>query len=303
MPNPQRRYGANPETGAFEWPEFYCHSIQINNIATGSGTAFSPYEVKLDSDRPFQFMKTMYFVGNGSSGGPYDIDVFVKYRDESKYLTKRATLLRNLAGRSLPVDNSGARDFRPFIWPKAYRSSPSSVFTVEASSASALYTPNVYISFLGAKINQGVAPWKVPGLKKIPYVYPIPANLTTQPEGQVQLAANQSITQPILIDKNCDFLTQALVGSASGEALISITEGGRDKVWFNQAAHFWNIVGNGCYPNVLPSMKLSPGGSTVNVTIQDLSGATNNITLALVGMKVFGLSADSIQEYQAQTGG
>jgi hypothetical protein len=55
----------------------------------------------------------------------------------------------------------------------------------------------------------------------------------------------------------------------------------------NTGTHIRNLVGSGAFPNVLPTPRFIPRGSVVNFTIQDISGAQNDIEINLCGVKLF----------------
>lgn len=265
------------------WGEYYMYSVKFAALTAGNaGLIFVDSEIRIDSDADFNFVKTMYWTTN-------DIpEIKVRYRDDStgRYLFKNATRLRNIAGRSEPVDNSGSMDFRPFIWPVPYNIRRATTFLIQLANEHALLAPDVYITFHGSKVWPGVAPWKEQGLK-MPYSYSPGRSASTLPEGIVQIPASGSINATISVDKDSDFIVNKITGSAQGDALVTIQEMGRDRQWMNTATHIRNIIGGGWSPNVLPSPRFLPAGSVVSVNLQDLSGATNNIELNLIGVKLF----------------
>lgn len=264
------------------WGEFFVYNTTFTAMAVGSGVTYVSNDIRIDSDADFQFLKTMYFNTNDNA------DIFVKYRDDSngRYLLKNGTALRTIAGRSLSIDNSGAFDFRPFIWSVPFNMRRASTFGVEAANGHGVITPTVYIAFHGAKLRQGLAPWKKPG-PKMPYVYPLARNINTLPEGVVRIAANQTISTNISIDKDSNFIIKSITGGATGAALVTIQEMGRDRQWMNSSTHIRNLVGSGAFPNVLAAPRFIPRGSVINVTIQDISAAQNDVSINFCGMKLF----------------
>ena len=267
------------------WGEYFINQVKFTALAVGTGVTFVDGEVRIDSDADFAFCKSTYFATN-------DIPrIFVKYRDDStgRYLTKSGVNLRNIAGMSKPVDGSSAWDFRPFIWAEPYYIRKSTTFMVQMTNADAIITPDVYLAFHGYKVRAGLAPWKVKGLR-MPYVYSLTRSASTLPEGVVQVAANQTVTAVISVDKDSDFVVSKLTGSATGSALVSIQEMGRDRQWSNSAVHIRNLVGGGAAPNILPQPRFVPKGATITVSIQDLSGAANNVEIHMVGTKIFSRS-------------
>jgi hypothetical protein len=269
--------GVNPM-----WGEYYMYSVKFASLAVGSGLQYVDSEIRIDSDADFSFVKTMYWTTNDN------FDVIIRYRDDStgRYLTKNGVKLRNIAGRALPLDNSGAYDFKPFVWSIPYNIRRATTFMIQAANANAVIAPDVYITFHGAKLYPGKAPWTESGLR-MPYVYGLSRSSSTLPEGTVQLAGNGSATATISIDKDSDFVLSKITGFSTGDALVTIQEMGRDRQWMNTATHIRNVIGCGRTPNILPSPRFLAAGSVVSINYQDLSGATNNQELNLIGTKIF----------------
>ena len=269
--------------GIPKWSEYYMYSVQFNALAAGnSGLQYTDGEIRIDSDADFEFMKTMYQSSDDLA------NVYLKYKDDTtgRYLMKNAASARTIGGRSLPVDNSGAYDFRPFIWPVPYIIKRATTFMVQAANDHAVITPTVYLTFHGAKKRIGVAPWKKPAAK-MPYVYGLTRSASTLPESVVQIPANGTLTTTISIDKDSSFVATKITGSAQGNALITIQEMGRDRQWMNTSTHIRNVIGSGAEPNILPAPRYLEKGSVVSISLQDLSGAANNIELNIIGFKMF----------------
>lgn len=265
------------------WGEYFTYGVTFLNLTAGlGGLQFTDGEVRIDSDADFAFCKTTYDTTNDLP------NIYARYRDDStgRYLTKSAINLRDIAGRSLPLDGSGAYDFRPFLWPEPYYIRKSTTFMIQLASTAAIVTPSVQLVFHGYKVRPGIAPWKVKGLR-MPYVYSMTRNNIAVPEGVVRVPANQTITAIISVDKDSDFVVSKLTGKADGRCLVTIQEMGRDRQWMNTGISLWNLVGNGATPNILPQPRFVPKGATITVSIQDTSGAQNDVELNLIGTKIF----------------
>jgi len=273
------------EDGQVNWYEYFVYSITFSTMAVGTGVTFIDGEMRIDSDADFQFLKTLYHSTNDLA------DVKVKYKDDSsgRYLIKSATSLRSIGGRSLSLDNSGSYDFRPYVWPIPYNIRRATTLTIQAANSHAIITPTIYLSFHGGKVREGIAPWKRPGYKKIPYVYTLSRNINTLPEGTVQIAANQTLSVNISTDKDSDFLVNKITGSATGNALVTIQDMGRDRQWMNTPTHIRNLIGSGAFPNVLATPRFINRGSVMSLSIQNLTAAVNNIEFNLIGQKLFNM--------------
>jgi len=266
------------------WGEYFCYSQTFLALTVGTGLAYTTGEMRIDSDADFQFLKTSYHSTNDNA------DVYVKYKDDTvgRYLTKSGVLLRTIAGRSLALDNSGAFDFRPYIWPTGYIIRRATTFSIEMANGSSLLAPTVYITFHGMKMRPGIAPWKRPGTTKMPYVYTNPRSTSSLPEGVFRVTANQTASMSMSTDKDSNFVCKKITGSSTGPCLITLQDAGRDRQWMNTGVHGRNLLGSGSFPNVLAAPRWVSRGSVINITVQDLSGSNNDVTVNLIGEKIFG---------------
>ncbi len=269
------------------WGEFYAYSATIAAIPTtaaGVGLAYTTVEIRIDSDADFQFLKTSYYSTNDNA------ECYIRFKDDTvgRYLMKTATPLRNIAGRGLSLDNSGSYDFRPYIWPTGYIIRRATTFTVEIANSHAIISPTIYLTFHGLKMRPGLAPWKKPGTTKLPYVYTLPKSSNTSPDGVYTIPANQTASISVSTDKDSNFVCKKITGSAQGEVIITAQDAGRDRQWMNTGVEGRNFLGSGSFPNVLAAPRWVQRGSVVSFTIQDLSGASNNVSLNMIGEKIFG---------------
>lgn len=262
---------------AQEWKEYYVYNTEFLPLAAGNGTVFTDNEVRIDTDAEFEFCKTIFRPTTGRFR--------VKYRDDTsgRFLQKASQDIRTIAGTSIYTMAPGAPQvpgFVSFVWPKPYRIIASTTFGVSASDFSGL-SYNVRLAFHGNKVRQGRAPWDKEFRAVIPYVYSIGTT------GTVSIAANGTVSTSIPTDLDAPFLVQKIVGSRTGSCLVTIKDGARDRQWMNIACEFDNLVGGGHYPNILPSPRYVDRGSVVALTLQDLSGAANNVEINLVGIKLY----------------
>lgn len=259
------------------YKEFYAYEITFTNLAAGTGVAFTPGELRIDTDADFEFIKTMF--------APGTVRVRARYRDDTngRYLMKGSQDLRTIGGTALysyPIGNPTPPGFTPFIWPKPYIINAATTLTVELADFSGLVT-SPRVAFHGSKIRPGDAPWDRRYRAMIPYVYPISAT------GTVDISANSTLSASIPTDNDAHFLCYKVTGARDGLCTVSLTDAARDRTWMNQAMQFDNFVGNGMFPNILPSPRFVARGSVVAVALTDLSGATNTVELNLVGFKLY----------------
>ncbi len=261
------------------WKEYFLYSAFFDNLAAGNGTVFTNFEVRIDPDSDFEFVKTIF--------QPTSARVRVSYRDDtnSRHLMKGEQDIRTIGGTALysmaPVTPRLAPGFVPYVWPIPYVISGATTLTVEAADFSGLQT-DFYLSFHGSKVRPGRAPWDGPFRAKVPYVYPI----TTT--GTVSVPANGSASASIVTDKDAHFVIYKLTGSRTGACTVEIKDGARDRQWMDATAvHFDNLVGNGHFPNNLPSPRFVYRGSVITVNLTDLSGASNVVEMNFIGVKLY----------------
>ena len=259
------------------YKEYYVYQTTFTSLAAGTGTVFTPNEIRIDSDSEFEFIKTHH--------SPPTARVRLRYRDDTsgRYLGKGSQDIRTISGHSrftMAPGNPTPPGFAPFIWPRPYKIAAATTFSVEAADYSGL-GGTFYLSFHGNKVRQGEAPWEKQPRAILPYMYPISAS------GTVQIPANGTISASIATDNDAAFVVHKIVGARDGECTVTIKDGARDRQWMNTPVHFDNLVGNGHYPNMLPSLRYIARGSVIAVTLQDLSGVANDVELTFIGVKLY----------------
>lgn len=254
------------------WKEYFVYDATATLLA-GTGTVFASTQIRIDSDANFELVKSSYVATNDR--------IKLKYRDDSlgRYLVKDPVDIKSIAGRNtLPMGLSNS--FMPFIWPRPYLLAAGSTFVVEAADASSAAN-TMRLSFHGAKIRPGIAPWLTKSYRaEIPMIYGLSG-------GPITIAALSSDTARIEIDVDSDFLVHKIVGVRTGAATISITETARGREWMSTAVHIDNVVGNGAFPNILRDPRFISRGSTITINLTDLSGAANVIEVTMIGVKLY----------------
>lgn len=260
------------------WKEYYVYSLTFTNLVAGTGATFTDNELRIDTDSPFEFVKTMF--------NPVTAAVRVQYRDDTtaRFLQKGSQDLRTIGGFAhfsvAPGSTNTPPGFVPFIWPRPYIIPPATTFTVQAADFSGIQR-TLRMSFHGSKLRPGKAPWDKKYKAMVPYVYPLPS------PGTVTISASGSTSAAIVTDNDAHFLIYKIVGARTGSCTLTVKDGARDRQWMNTATHFDNFVGNGQFPNILPSPRFIPRGSIVAITLNDLSGASNVVEFNLIGVKLY----------------
>jgi hypothetical protein len=168
-------------------------------------------------------------------------------------------------------------NFIPYIIPRPYLIRAGSTYTVAFSDFSGS-SNSVRLTFHGAKLRVGQAPWAQQWKAKVPYTYST---------GSFVVGANQSASININIQIDSHFLVEKLMAVRSGPALVTLKESGIGRQWMNTPVHIDNLFGNSQFPNILPAPRIVARGSSLNITIQDISGSSNTIELLFDGLKLF----------------
>lgn len=256
------------------YKEYFINTIQNTSIAAGSGATFAETDLRLDSDVNFEAIKFSHVAT--------DSRILVRFKDDAfgRNYQNAALDLRTISGG--PVSdiefNSANQNpgFMPFVLPAPMLLRAATTFTLDMADNSG-QANSLRLSMHGAKIRPGKAPWKEPWRATPVFFYT--ANVT--------IAANETASVNIPINIDSHFIVKKITGIRTGAALVTVKDGATDRQWQDRAVHIDNFMGNGHFPNMLPAPRFIYKGSVLNLTIQDLSGASNTIRIVLSGEKLF----------------
>jgi hypothetical protein len=165
----------------------------------------------------------------------------------------------------------------PLVLPQPWQMKAGTNTIVEAADQSGV-GGTLRLTFQGAKIRPGIAPWEKRFAKTMGFPY------STR---KFTVGANATSTVQLAIDNDANFLVKRITGSRYASCLIDIKEGARDRDWFNAMLHFDTVVGNGQFPNILFANRFIFRGSVISVTVQDLSGSPNEVEVVFLGSKMY----------------
>lgn len=261
------------------YKEYYIYSFEDTSLAGGSGNTFDDITVRMDSDADFEIMKRIHVAT--------DNRIRVKFQDDSygRQFQNASMDLRGVSGTKLETTGvvdigESLNNFMPYILPRPYLIRAGTTYTCSFADFSGSAN-TIRLSFHGAKLRLGEAPWDRKWNAKPPYDY------TT---GQISVAAGGTASAQISIQIDAHFLVQKIVGvrNSQAPALVTIKTGGYDKQWMDKAVHFDNLVGNAQFPNILPAPRLVEKGSTISLTIQNLSNTVaGTYEIIFSGLKLF----------------
>lgn len=265
------------------YKEYFCYSFENTALVLGTGVIFADTTVKMDSDADFEIIKRSHVAA--------DNRIRVRYQDDSfgRQFQNASMDLRAVSGAVLEASGvvdigQSLNNFMPYILPRPYLIRAGTTYTAsysDFSSSAFLSTNSIRETFHGAKIRQGKAPWDQEWTAKPPYDY------TT---GSTVVTAGNTASLSINIGIDAHFLVQKIVGTRTSQspALVTIRTGGNDRTWMDKAVHFDNLVGSAQFPNILPAPRLCERGSTVQITIQNLSSTVSGTyEIVLSGLKLF----------------
>jgi hypothetical protein len=266
------------------YKEYFCYSFEDLSLSAGTGVAFEDTTVKMDSDSDFEIIKRSHVATS-------DL-IRVKYQDDSygRQFQNLSMDLRAVSGTTLQatgvvdIGQSPTNNFMPYILPRPYLIRAGTTYTASYADFSGA-TNSIRETFHGAKVRQGKAPWDQEWSAKPPYDY-----TTAQNNAGTTIAAGGSAILQISVGIDAHFLVQKIVGTrtSGAPALVTIRTGGNDRQWMDKAVHFDNLVGNAQFPNILPAPRLCERGSTISITVQNLSSVfAGTYEIILSGLKLF----------------
>lgn len=258
------------------WKEYYIYNFEDTALVAGTGVAFEDTVVRFDSDADFEVIKRSHIAT--------DSRIRVRFKDDAygREFNNTSMDLRGVSGTILfttgVVDvGISPNNFIPYIIPRPYLIRAGATYTTSFADFSGVAN-SIRMAFHGAKLRVGQAPWDQDWKAKPPYTYST---------GQIVIAANQSASVNINIQVDSHFLVEKITGVRTGPALITIKDSGIGRQWMNSSVHIDNLMGNSQFPNILPAPRLVQRGSSLNITIQDISGAQNTIEMIFDGLKLF----------------
>lgn len=257
------------------WKEYYVYNIENTALALGTGAAFTESTLRTDTDADFELIKRTHVATNNK--------ILVKFKDDAygRLYQNSAMDIRDISGAPVSDITVGSsaqhKGMIPFILPRPVLIRAATTFTAEFSDFSG-FANSIRLAMHGAKIRAGKAPWEESWRATPSFDY------TT---GLVSIGANQTASINISVNIDAHFLIRKITSTRDGAALITVKDGATDRQWMNTAVHIDNFAGNAQFPNILAAPRFIFKGSVINVTIQDLSGAANQIRMNFHGEKLF----------------
>jgi hypothetical protein len=257
------------------WKEYYIYNIENTSITGGSGTAFTDTTIRTDTDADFELIKRTHVAT--------DSRILIKFNDDAygRNYQNAELDLRDISGGAVSDITAGStvqhKGFLPYVLPRPVLVRASTSYTTSLSDFSGLAN-SLRLALHGAKVRPGRAPWEENWRARPAFDY------TT---GKVTVSASATVSVNITINIDAHFLVHKITATRDGNALVTVKDGATDRQWMNVATHLDNFAGSAQFPNILPAPRFIYKGSVINVTIQDLSAASNAIRINFHGEKLF----------------
>jgi len=257
------------------WKEYYIYNIENTALAAGSGAAFTDTTIRTDTDADFELIRRSHIAT--------DNRILAAFKDDAygRLYQNFPMDIRDISGAPISDISVGSivqhRGIMPFTLPRPVLIRAATTYTASLSDFSGSAN-SLRMALHGAKLRPGKAPWDEPWRARPEFDY------TT---GLLTVAANQTSSVNISINIDAHFLIHKVTATRAGAALITIKDGATDRQWMNTAVHIDNFAGNAHFPNIFPAPRFIFKGSVINITVQDLSGASNGIRINFHGEKLF----------------
>ena len=266
-----------------EYLEYFCYNWEDASIAAGTSYAvpggYEDTTVRLDQDADFLVMAAMYRATS-------DIGIFTRLINQStgQFLFSKECDVSCIAGQAIldstfgtPTGSTRGWGYSAMKFPSPIRI-PGGTAIVAQNADWSGSTNALYLSLHGAKVRRGVAPWLQNGWRKREtFIY----------TDTIQVPASGVAPLNFSIHQDAHFVCYAITATVQGDATIQIKDGGTDRNWSDRAMRIRNMVGTGRFPHILEAPRMCYINSAITVTLADLSAATNDIRIHLIGEKLY----------------
>ena len=258
------------------YKEYFIYTAEDTSIVGGTGTVFEDTTTRFDRDANFEAHKFIHVAT--------DNRIYARFNDNAmgRYYSNAAVDLRHISGTAF--NSITPNGFMPFILPAPLTVHAGTTLTTAFADFSGS-TNSVRFSMHGAKIMQGIAPWlgKVQGDELVPYKARVPFFYTQS----VTLGASSAASLNISVNYDADFMIHTVTGTRTAGATITIQDGSQNRSSMDRPVHLDNFMGNSQFPNKFSAPRFIRFGSVINLSLQDLSGSSNTVSITFTGEKLY----------------
>lgn len=249
------------------WKEPFTYVVNILPITQSAlGTTFQDYPIKIASDAHFEMIRSIYQADDGR------INLKIINSSDGQQIIKYHGDVRAVSSTAL--NGITANGFTPYNFSRPYMIPANSELLISAADFSNTVGGNNFrLAIHGNKVYGGKAPYED---RKKREVYSFIIDSGT-------VAAYDTVTQVYVLDSSAGYLISKLTGDSTGKGTIFIQD---QRPWCSQDVHFYNMVGNSQFGNLLTSKRWMPEKTRLTVRFSDLSGAANRFKVTFHGERV-----------------
>ena len=247
------------------WKEPFCYVADFLPLtASLTGTAFQDFPIKVAEDSHFELLRMIHQATSDQA------NIRIINSSNGDQIVKPEGDLRCVS--STAYNGLSANGFTPYNLPKPYMVAADTEILIQAADKSNA-SNYIRVALHGNKVYGGDSPYAHhKNRENFSFV---------MDSGPV--AAYGTATKTYTLDSSAGFLVSKLTGSSTGVGLVFIKD---VRPWMASDVHFYNMVGNGQFGNVLTSKRWIPEKTTITIRFSDLSGSANRFRISFHGERV-----------------
>jgi hypothetical protein len=257
------------------WKEPYIVCCDFLPLAAGSGDSYVDAPFKIFRNNDYEIVRSIYKSTDGQ------INIRMTNESTGHDVIRQQGDIRAVSSTALSVMTPNG--FIPYNFPVPYLLPAGTNFVVSAADKSGSAN-RLRFALHGNKIYDGDAPYKARTKREL-FSFTIKSGT---------LAAYGSVVVNLTLNESYGFLAAKLTGTVTGEGLVFIQDydmrqqdATESRPWSNKDVHFYNMIGNSQFGNLLTARKWVPEKSTISVRFTDLSGSANAMSITFHGEKIF----------------
>lgn len=259
---------------SYKEPFIYCADF-LPLAASLTGDAYVDAPIKTFRNNDYEMIRSIYQATDGR------INLRMTNESTGHDMIRQQGDIRAVS--SMALSGMTPNGFIPYNFPVPYLLPAGTNFVVSAADKSNA-SNRLRFAIHGNKIYNGEAPYKNRKKREL-FSFTIKSGT---------LAAYGSVTVNLTLNESYGFLAAKLTGTVTGEGLVFIQDfdtkqqdATGTRPWSNKDVHFYNMIGNSQFGNLLTSRKWVPERSTISVKFTDLSGLANAMSITFHGEKIF----------------
>ncbi len=249
------------------WKEPFCYVVNLLPLTQSAlGTSFQDYPIKIAGDAHFEMIRTIFQADNNQ------INLKMINSSDGQQIFNTKGDARAIS--STAFNGITPNCFTPYNFSRPYMIAANSELLISAADFSNTVGGNNFrLAIHGNKVYGGKSPYED---RKKREVYSFVIDSGT-------VAAYDTVTQVYILDSSAGFLVSKVTGDSTGRGTIFMQD---QRPWSSQDVHFYNMVGNSQFGNLLTSKRWMPEKTKFMVRFSDLSGVSNRFKVTFHGERV-----------------